>query len=80
MLRATWIAQEMLTTFSDELDEVSLCPSSGGLFEIWVNEIKIWDRGVKGRFPEIRELKQIVRDHVNPERSLGHSDNPLNSD
>ena len=26
------------------------------------------------RFPDIKELKQIVRDQVAPERDLGHSD------
>jgi selenoprotein W-related protein len=28
----------------------------------------------QGRFPEIRELKQLVRDRIAPGRSLGHSD------
>ncbi|MDE3021130.1 MAG: SelT/SelW/SelH family protein [Pseudomonadota bacterium] len=75
MLRATWMAQEILSTFSDELNEVSLIPASGGLFEIWINNKKIWDRKETGKFPEAREIKQAIRDHVNPERSLGHSDN-----
>jgi selenoprotein W-related protein len=26
------------------------------------------------RFPEIKELKQLIRDEVNPAMSLGHSD------
>jgi selenoprotein W-related protein len=29
---------------------------------------------VSGRFPDIKELKQLVRDVVNPEKDLGHSD------
>ncbi|MBU6460050.1 MAG: SelT/SelW/SelH family protein [Proteobacteria bacterium] len=76
MLRSTWIAQELLTTFPGKLTEVSLIPSTGGLFEIWLNTEMIWNRKEKGRFPELREIKQLVRDIVDPGRSLGHSDNP----
>jgi selenoprotein W-related protein len=34
----------------------------------------VWSRKDEGRFPDITELKQRVRDVVAPERSLGHSD------
>ena len=34
MLRATWLAQELLTTFGDELGEVAIVPGSGGIFEV----------------------------------------------
>jgi selenoprotein W-related protein len=27
-----------------------------------------------GRFPEIKELKQLVRDKISPGKELGHSD------
>jgi hypothetical protein len=30
LLRASWMAQEMLTTFSEELGEVALIPGTGG--------------------------------------------------
>jgi selenoprotein W-related protein len=33
LLRAAWMAQELLSTFSDELGEVALRPGSGGVFE-----------------------------------------------
>jgi selenoprotein W-related protein len=36
----------------------------------------IWSRKEQGRFPEMREIKQIVRDRIAPGRSLGHSDAP----
>lgn len=74
MLRASWMAQELLTTFDGELAEVSLRPGSGGVFEIWLDDILIWERQRDGGFPEIKELKQRVRDHLCPDRSLGHSD------
>jgi len=74
MLRAAWMAQELLTTFEQELAEVALCPGTGGVLDIHVDGALVWSRGVEGRFPELRELKQRVRDVVAPGRALGHSD------
>jgi len=76
LLRAAWMAQELLTTFADELGEVALVPGKGGVFEIRLGEELLWSRHDQGRFPEIKELKQLVRDRVAPERDLGHSDRP----
>lgn len=36
LLRAGWMAQEPLTTFQDEIDEVAPIPGTGGIFEIRV--------------------------------------------
>ncbi len=75
LLRAAYMAQELLTTFEDDLHGVLLHPSEvAGRFSISVDNEMIFDRKREGRFPEIKELKQLVRDKVNPEKSLGHSD------
>ncbi|MBK8181799.1 MAG: SelT/SelW/SelH family protein [Candidatus Competibacteraceae bacterium] len=74
LLRAAWLAQELLTTFEQELGEVALLPGVGGVFEIRVNDDLIWSRQQQGRFPEAKEVKQRVRDRIAPDRSLGHSD------
>src|SRR5689334_23072539 len=74
LLRAAWMAQELLTTFVTELGEVALVPGTGGIFEVWVGDTLIWSRANAGRFPDITELKQLVRDEVAPEKSLGHTD------
>ncbi|WFB62338.1 SelT/SelW/SelH family protein [Sphingobacterium sp. WM] len=75
MLRAAYMAQELLTTFVDDLQSVNLEPSEiSGRYTILVNDEIIFDRKREGRFPEIKELKQLVRNIVNPEKSLGHSD------
>ena len=79
LLRAAWMAQELLTTFATDLGEVALLPGSGGVFEVCVDGETIWSRKERGRFPESRELKQLVRDRLAPERSLGHSDRPISS-
>ena len=75
MLRAAYMAQELLSTFTDEVNGVLLKPSeTGGTYIITINEVVVFDRKEEGRFPEIKELKQIVRDVVSPDKSLGHSD------
>ena len=74
LLRAAWMAQELLNTFSDELGEVALIPSTGGTFDIHVNDQRVWSRKDDGGFPDIKELKQRVRDVVAPAKDLGHSD------
>ncbi len=79
LLRAGWTAQELLTTFESELGGVTLKPSElGGTFNVTVSNVIVWDRKVEGRFPEMKELKQRVRDQIAPERDLGHSDRKVN--
>lgn len=75
MLRAAWLSQELLHTFSEDIDSVSLHPDTGGRFEIICNQQTIWERKQDGGFPEAKVLKQRVRDIIAPERDLGHSDN-----
>lgn len=74
ILRAGWMAQELLMTFDTDLGEVALVPSTGGVFEVRVNADLVWSKKERGRFPESKELKQLVRDRVAPEKDLGHSD------
>ena len=74
MLRAAWMAQELLSTFGADLGSVTLVPGTGGVFEIAVDGETIWERKRDGGFPEAKVLKQRVRDRAWPERDLGHSD------
>ena len=74
LMRAAWMAQELLTTFEEELGGVTLCPGTGGVFEVRVADRLLWSRKAQGRFPDIVELKQIVRDAVAPGKDLGHTD------
>ena len=64
MLRSAWMAQELLSTFEEELNELTLIPGTGGIFEIHVNGKRIWSRKEQQGFPDIRELKQLVRNEV----------------
>jgi len=68
------MAQELLFSFADELTELALIPGSDGIFEIRLNGNVIFSKKSAGRFPESKELKQLVRDRIAPEKDLGHSD------
>jgi selenoprotein W-related protein len=74
LLRAGWTAQELLTTFVDDLAEVALVPGKGGIFDVRLDGETIWTRATEHRVPELPELKQLIRDRIEPGRSLGHSD------
>ncbi|MFO1105254.1 MAG: SelT/SelW/SelH family protein [Amaricoccus sp.] len=74
LLRASWMAQELLSTFPAELGSVALVPGINAIFEIHVGSDLVWERKRDGGFPDIRDLKQLVRDRVNPSRDLGHID------
>lgn len=72
MLRAAWMAQEILSTYAESVGEVSLIPSTGGAFRIEVDGAIVWERQRDGGFPDVRTLKQRVRDRIEPGRDLGH--------
>ena len=74
LMRSAWMAQELLSTFSLDLGEVSLTPGTGGIFVITYDGEEIWERKRDGGFPDVKTLKQRVRDKLDPERDLGHTD------
>jgi selenoprotein W-related protein len=74
LLRSAWVAQELLSTFETEIGELALIPGSGGVWELRIDGVTVWSRAARGGFPEIKELKQLVRDHIAPGKTLGHTD------
>ncbi len=74
LLRASWLASELLTTFTTDLGEIALRPGTGGVFRVEIDDELLWDRTRDGGFPDVAPLKRLVRDRVAPGRSLGHSE------
>ncbi len=74
LLRAAYFAQELLTTFEQEAGGVMLVPGIGGVFDVRIEGAVVWSRAERNGFPDIKELKQIVRDRIAPGKSLGHSE------
>ena len=77
MLRASWMAQELLHTFNTDIASVTLVPGTGGIFTIVAGDELIWDRKRDEGFPDAAELKHRIRDVCFPEKSLGHVDKPV---
>lgn len=48
-----------------------------GTFNVKVNGELVFSRQQEGRFPEAKEVKQLVRNIACPEKGLGHSDSPI---
>ncbi len=80
LLRSAWMTQELLSTFSLELGAVALVPGTGGIFEIRCDGELIWERKRDGGFPDVKTLKQLVRDRIDPDRNLGHVDRARTND
>ncbi|KAH9822895.1 Rdx family [Teratosphaeria destructans] len=90
MLRAAYFGQELLSTFGTSIGEIALIPATGGIFTVYLTyrpdaaaadaqEVLLWDRKAEGGFPETKivvQLKQRLRNHIEPEKKLGHSDTP----
>ncbi|MDX1518724.1 MAG: SelT/SelW/SelH family protein [Gammaproteobacteria bacterium] len=74
ILRAAWMAQEILMTFAEDVQEVSLRPGKGGVFNVYIDGELLYSKQESGRFPESSELKQMMRDRIAPDKDLGHSD------
>jgi selenoprotein W-related protein len=74
LLRASWMAQELLSTFDGDIESLTLKPGTGGVFDVTLDGQLLWSRKAQGRFPEITELKQLLRDRIDPARDLGHVD------
>lgn len=72
LLRAGWMAQELLRAFEQELQEVALVPGSGGDFIVRLDGQVLFSRRDQGRFPEAKELKLLIRDAIGSERRFGH--------
>ncbi|KAL7282134.1 hypothetical protein ACG7TL_003603 [Trametes sanguinea] len=82
--RATWVSTELFLTFpTPALRSITIMPlnaeDTAGRFRVWLflddkPPVLVWDRKVEGGFPELKVLKQRIRDHIQPGKSLGHSD------
>lgn len=74
LARAAWMAQELLTTFESDLGEVAIVPGGRGVFEVRLDGERLHSRAEAGDFPSPKQLKQLIRDRIDPARDLGHSE------
>ena len=72
LLRAAWLAQELLTTFEAELGEVALRPGGGGIFEVTLDGKVVATNRDGGEMPDAADVKRLLRDRIAPDRRIGH--------
>jgi selenoprotein W-related protein len=72
LLRAAWMAQELLSTFGEDLGGLTLRPVGGGHFVVRLDGETLFSRKEAGRFPEARELKELLGARIAPGRPIGH--------
>ncbi|MGA2286416.1 MAG: Rdx family protein [Dehalococcoidia bacterium] len=61
-MRAAWTAAELLTELGNRVEALRLVPSGGGRFEVTVNGKLAYSKAATGRFPELSEVQQAVRE------------------
>jgi selenoprotein W-related protein len=74
LLRAAWMAQELLSTFEGQLGEVALVPGSGGVYEVRLDGEVVASNRESKKMPEPPEVKRLLRDRIAPERAIGHEE------
>lgn len=72
LLRASWLAQELLTTFGEDLGEVAIVPGRGGIFEVTLDGEVIATNRERKPMPDPVDVKRAIRDRVDPDRKIGH--------
>ena len=72
LLRASWMAQELLSTFGDDLGEVAVVPGRGGIFEVTLGGEVIASNRETKQMPDPVDVKRAVRDRIAPDRKIGH--------
>ncbi len=54
------MALELLNHYRQDLSELKLSPAGGGAIEVSVDGKLIYSKLSEGRFPEPKELKQLI--------------------
>ena len=54
------MALELLSHYGTELSDLRLVPSGGGCFELSVNSKLVFSKLKEERFPEMKELKELI--------------------
>lgn len=54
--KAASLAGDLFSHFRFDIEKIELIPSSGGVFEVYVNEEKIYSKIEKGVFPKLEDI------------------------
>jgi len=54
--KAIKLAEDLLKNYTNDIGQLSVIPSSGGIFEVTVNDTLAFSKKETGRFPEVLEI------------------------
>jgi selenoprotein W-related protein len=74
MLRAAWIAQELLRAFEDEVETVALKPGSGGVLIVRAGGKTLYSNKEQGGLPDMKMLKRRIAVEIGSGKSFGHDE------
>lgn len=58
------MADRLLEDFEHNLDDITLIPSTGGVYEVVVDDRKVYSKKATGRHAEYAEVGDVVRELV----------------
>ena len=58
------MASELLNKYGNAVSSLELIPSGGSVFEVTKNEILLFSKKSKGRFPELDEVFELLEKPV----------------
>lgn len=62
--RAVALARKLLNEHKNHIAEVSLIPSSGGVFEVKFGDELIYSKKESGEFPENEQVEHIIKSKI----------------
>lgn len=60
--RAVALAANLLNEHKNKIEEITIIPSSGGVFELMVNDKLLFSKKELGRFPDNGEAEKLTRE------------------
>lgn len=64
MNRAVALANSLLHQHKNKIEELTIIPSSGGVFEIQLNDKLLFSKKELGRFPEDGEVEKLISEEI----------------
>ena len=62
--RAVALARTILTEHTNNVSELKLIPSEGGVLEVTLNDELVWSKKELDRYPEKGEVEEIIKEKI----------------
>lgn len=59
--KAVSLTRVVLGKFKNSIESVEICPSSGGVFDVFLNDKEIFSKIMLGRYPHDGEIEELIQ-------------------